>query len=104
MKEISEVKKQKEESEFKLNQLVEALRNLEETLSDYDKHLDNLDKDKERISSIINDKEKALINLRDKLSNLKEESITNKNKYMFLKNTIDNHEGYNFTVQNFLKS
>lgn len=103
LKEISEVKKQKEESEFKLNQLVEALQNFEEMLSDYDKHLANLDKDKERISSIINDKEKALIDLRDKLSNLKEESITNKNKYMFLKNTIDNHEGYNFTVQNFFK-
>ena len=103
LKEISEVKKQKEESEFKLNQLVEALRNLEEMLSDYDKSLDNLNKEKAEFSRILNDKEKALIDLRDKLSNLKEESITSKNKYMFLKNTIDNHEGYNFTVQNFFK-
>lgn len=63
-----------------------------------------MNKDKEQISRIIKDKEKSLLDLKDKLSNLKEESITNKNKYMFLKNTIDNHEGYNFTVQNFLKS
>lgn len=103
LKEISEVKKQKEESEFKLNQLVEALQSLEAIISDYDRSLGNLNKDKEQISRIINDKEKSLIDLRDKLSNLKEESITNKNKYMFLKNTIDNHEGYNFTVQNFFK-
>ncbi|MDU7925393.1 MAG: AAA family ATPase, partial [Finegoldia magna] len=103
LKEISEVKKQKEESEFKLNQLVEALRNFEVMISDYDKSLDNLNKEKAEFSRIINDKEKSLIDLRDKLSSLKEESITNKNKYMFLKNTIDNHEGYNFTVQNFFK-
>lgn len=103
LKEISEVKKQKEESEFNLNQLVEELRNFEVIISDYDKSLDNLNKEKAEFSRIINDKEKSLLDLRDKLSNLKEESITNKNKYMFLKNTIDNHEGYNFTVQNFFK-
>lgn len=103
LKEISEVKKQKEESEFKLTQLVKALQNFEEIISDYDRSLGNLNKDKEQISRIIKDKEKSLLDLKDKLSNLKEESITNKNKYMFLKNTIDNHEGYNFTVQNFFK-
>lgn len=103
LKEISEVKKQKEESEFKLTQLVKALQNFEAIISDYDRSLGNLNKDKEQISRIIKDKEKSLLDLKDKLSNLKEESITNKNKYMFLKNTIDNHEGYNFTVQNFFK-
>lgn len=103
LKEISEVKKQKEESEFKLTQLVKSLQNFEAIISDYDRSLGNLNKDKEQISRIIKDKEKSLLDLKDKLSNLKEESITNKNKYMFLKNTIDNHEGYNFTVQNFFK-
>ncbi|MDU2639311.1 MAG: AAA family ATPase, partial [Finegoldia magna] len=103
LKEISEVKKQKEESEFKLTQLVKALQNFEAIISDYDRSLGNLNKDKEQISRIIKDKEKSLLDLKEKLSRLKEESITNKNKYMFLKNTIDNHEGYNFTVQNFFK-
>lgn len=103
LKEISEVKKQKEESEFKLTQLVKSLQNFEAIISDYDRSLGNLNKDKEQISRIIKYKEKSLLDLKDKLSNLKEESITNKNKYMFLKNTIDNHEGYNFTVQNFFK-
>ena len=103
LKEISEVKKQKEESEFKLTQLVKSLQNFEAMISDYDRSLGNLNKDKEQISVIIKDKEKSLLDLREKLSRLKEESITNKNKYMFLKNTIDNHEGYNFTVQNFFK-
>lgn len=103
LKEISEIRKHKEESELKLNRLEEELRNYETIIRDYDKSLDNLNNDKEQISSIINEKEEYLLNLRDKLSSLKEESITNKNKYLFLKNTIDNHEGYNFTVQNFFK-
>lgn len=103
LKEISEIRKHKEESEVKLNRLEEELRNYETIIRDYDKSLDNLNNDKEQISSIINEKEEYLLNLRDKLSSLKEESITNKNKYLFLKNTIDNHEGYNFTVQNFFK-
>lgn len=103
LKEISEIRKHKEESELKLNRLEEELRNYETIISDYDKSLNNLNNDKEQISSIINEKEEYLLNLRDKLSSLKEESITNKNKYLFLKNTIDNHEGYNFTVQNFFK-
>ncbi|MDU7140315.1 MAG: chromosome segregation protein SMC [Finegoldia magna] len=103
LKEISEIRKHKEESELKLNLLEEELRNYETIIRDYDKSLDNLNNDKEQISSIINEKEEYLLNLRDKLSSLKEESITNKNKYLFLKNTIDNHEGYNFTVQNFFK-
>lgn len=103
LKEISEIRKHKEESELKLNRLEEELRNYEIIIRDYDKSLDNLNNDKEQISSIINEKEEYLLNLRDKLSSLKEESITNKNKYLFLKNTIDNHEGYNFTVQNFFK-
>lgn len=104
LKEISEIRKHKEESELKLNRLEEELRNYETIIRDYDKSLDNLNNDKEQISSIINEKEEYLLNLRDKLSSLKEESITNKNKYLFLKNTIDNHEGYNFTVQNFFKN
>lgn len=103
LKEISEIRKHKEESELKLNRLEEELRNYETIIRDYDKSLDNLNNDKEQISSIINEKEEYLLNLRDKLSSLKEKSITNKNKYLFLKNTIDNHEGYNFTVQNFFK-
>ncbi|MSB16641.1 chromosome segregation protein SMC [Finegoldia magna] len=103
LKEISEIRKHKEESELKLNRLEEELRNYETIIRDYDKSLDNLNNDKEQISSIINEKEEYLLNLRDKLSSLKEESINNKNKYLFLKNTIDNHEGYNFTVQNFFK-
>lgn len=103
LKEISEIRKHKEESELKLNRLEEELRNYETIIRDYDKSLYNLNNDKEQISSIINEKEEYLLNLRDKLSSLKEESITNKNKYLFLKNTIDNHEGYNFTVQNFFK-
>ena len=103
LKEISEIRKHKEESELKLNRLEEELRNYETIIRDYDNSLDNLNNDKEQISSIINEKEEYLLNLRDKLSSLKEESITNKNKYLFLKNTIDNHEGYNFTVQNFFK-
>ncbi|BAG08264.1 chromosome segregation protein SMC [Finegoldia magna] len=103
LKEISEIRKHKEESELKLNRLEEELRNYETIISDFDKSLRDLNNDKERISSIIKEKEKYLLNLRDKLSSLKEESITNKNKYLFLKNTIDNHEGYNFTVQNFFK-
>lgn len=103
LKEISEIRKHKEESVLKLNRLEEELRNYETIISDYNKSLNNLNNDKEQISSIINEKEEYLLNLRDKLSSLKEESITNKNKYLFLKNTIDNHEGYNFTVQNFFK-
>lgn len=103
LKEISELRNQKEGSELKLKKLEEELSNFEVIVSDYDKSLDTLNKGKEQISCIIKDKEKFLLDLRDKLSNLKEESITNKNKYMFLKNTIDNHEGYNFTVQNFFK-
>ncbi len=103
LKEISEIRKHKEESELKLNRLEEELRNYETIIRDYDKSLDNLNNDKEQISSIINEKEEYLLNLRDKLSSLKEESITNKNKYLFLKNTINDHEGYNFTVQNFFK-
>ena len=103
LKEISEIRKHKEESELKLNRLEEELRNYETIISDFDKSLRDLNNDKEQIYSIINEKEEYLLNLRDKLSSLKEESITNKNKYLFLKNTIDNHEGYNFTVQNFFK-
>lgn len=103
LKEISEIRKNKEESELKLNRLEEELRNYQTIISDYDKSLGDLNNNKEQISSIINEKEKYLLNLRDKLSSLKEESITIKNKYLFLKNTIDNHEGYNFTVQNFFK-
>ncbi len=103
LKEISEIRKYKEESELKLNRLEEELRNYETIISDFDKSLRDLNNDKEQIYSIINEKEEYLLNLRDKLSSLKEESITNKNKYLFLKNTIDNHEGYNFTVQNFFK-
>ncbi|MFQ9980147.1 MAG: chromosome segregation protein SMC [Finegoldia magna] len=103
LKEISEIRKHKEESELKLNRLEEELRNYQTIISNYDKSLGDLNNNKEQISSIINEKEKYLLNLRDKLSSLKEESITNKNKYLFLKNTIDNHEGYNFTVQNFFK-
>lgn len=103
LKEISEIRKHKEESELKLNRLEEELRNYETIISDLDKSLRDLNNDKEQIYSIINEKEEYLLNLRDKLSSLKEESITNKNKYLFLKNTIDNHEGYNFTVQNFFK-
>lgn len=103
LKEISEIRKHKEESELKLNLLEEELRNYGTIISDFDKSLRDLNNDKERISSIIKEKEEYLLNLRDKLSSLKEESITNKNKYLFLKNTIDNHEGYNFTVQNFFK-
>ncbi|MDU5807664.1 MAG: chromosome segregation protein SMC [Finegoldia magna] len=103
LKEISEIRKNKEESELKLNRLEEELRNYQAIISDYDKSLGDLNNNKEQISSIVNEKEEYLQNLRDKLSSLKEESITNKNKYLFLKNTIDNHEGYNFTVQNFFK-
>lgn len=103
LKEISEIRKYKEESELKLNRLEEELQNYETIISDFDKSLRDLNNDKEQIYSIINEKEEYLLNLRDKLSSLKEESITNKNKYLFLKNTIDNHEGYNFTVQNFFK-
>ena len=103
LKEISEIRKHKEESELKLNRLEEELRNYETIISDFDKSLRDLNNDKEQIYSIINEKEEYLLNLRDKLSSLKEESITNKNKYLFLKNTIDNHEGYNFTVQNLFK-
>lgn len=103
LKEISEIRKHKEGSELKLNRLEEELRNYETIISDFDKSLRDLNNDKEQIYSIINEKEEYLLNLRDKLSSLKEESITNKNKYLFLKNTIDNHEGYNFTVQNFFK-
>lgn len=103
LKEISEIRKHKEESELKLNRLEEELRNYETIISDFDKSLRDLNNDKEQIYSIINEKEEYLLNLRDKLSSLKEEFITNKNKYLFLKNTIDNHEGYNFTVQNFFK-
>ncbi|EXF26815.1 chromosome segregation protein SMC [Finegoldia magna ALB8] len=103
LKEISEIRKHKEESELKLNRLEEELRNYETIISDFDKSLRDLNNDKDQIYSIINEKEEYLLNLRDKLSSLKEESITNKNKYLFLKNTIDNHEGYNFTVQNFFK-
>lgn len=103
LKEIAEITIQKQEYENQLNKLLEELKNYELLIAEGDKNLDDLNKEKQEIYKFITDKEKYLINIKDKLSNLKEELVNSKNKYLFLKNTLDNHEGYNFTVQNFFK-